>query len=214
VTAKIIKTKTPKAKQVFGSNGVFYRFLEQEGGPVEIRIDFGLVPAPAFYYYADSLLLKLDDELRMAQLSFGRRDENTNNFADRIDVVMPMKSLFAQFWTSARDVENTVDKILQVTGAVPKYQPVSLPDSQAPTLFANTIFAAVGEGESTLDFYHLPPREVHLAKTQKRDMQIQPTVRVIMSSVLTKHFFDALRPHAERGQSVPPAMERSRRAIS
>jgi len=91
---------------------------------------------------------------------------------------------------------------------------VSSPDSQATTtLFANTIFAAVGEGESTLDFYHLPPREVHLAKTQKRDMQIQPTVRVIMSSVVTKHFFDALRPHAER-QSVPPVMERSRRAIS
>ncbi len=214
MTAKIIKTKTRKAKQVFGSNGVFYRFLEQEGGPVEIRIDFGLVPAPPFYYYADSLLLKLDDELRMAHLSFGRRDASTNKFADRIDVVMPMKSLLGHFWASARHVENTVDKILQATGTVPKYQPVSSPDSQATTtLFANTIFAAVGEGESTLDFYHLPPREVHLAKTQKRDMQIQPTVRVIMSSVVTKHFFDALRPHAER-QSVPPVMERSRRAIS
>jgi len=214
VTAKIIKAKTPKPSKVFGSNGVFFRFLDRDGGPVEIRIDFGLVPAPAFYYYADSLLLKLESDLRMAVLSFGRRDVKTNKFADRIDVVMPTKSLFSQFWASSRDVEGTVDKILGASGGLlPKLTAVSLPESQAATLFANTIFAAVGEGESTLDFYHLSPREVHLAKTQKKDMQIQPTVRVIMSSVLTKYFFDTLRPHAEQGQSVSPLMEGSRRAI-
>lgn len=214
MTGKIVKTRTSKPKQVFGSNGVFFRFLGEDGGPVEIRFDFGLVPPPAFYYYADSLLLNLDSALRMAILSFGRRDVKTNHFADRIDVVMPKKSLFGQFWASSRDVEGTVDKILDASGgSLPKFNPVALPESQAPTLFSNTIFAAVGEGESTLDFYHLSPREVHLAKTQKREMQIQPTVRIIMSSVLTKQFFDALRPHAELGQNEPPILERSRRAI-
>jgi hypothetical protein len=215
VPARITKRpKGPKATKVFGSNGVFYRFLAGEEGPIEIKIDFGSVPTPASYYYADSLLLNLDQDLRMSLLSFGRRDANTNKFADRIDVAIPTKSLFGPFWASSRAVESTVDKVLEASGvSVPKPKPVSPPESLAPTVFANTIFAAVGETESTLDFYHLAPREIHLAKTQKKDIQLQPIIRVIVSTVLTKIFFDTLRPHAEQGESLPPLVQRSRRAI-
>jgi len=215
VPARITKrSKEPKATKVFGSNGVFYRFLAGEEGPIEIKIDFGSVPTPASYYYADSLLLNLDQDLRMSLLSFGRRDANTNKFADRIDVAIPTKSLFGPFWASSRDIEKTVDKILEASGvSVPKPNPVSSPESLAATVFANTIFAAVGETESTLDFYHLSPREVHLAKTQKKDIQLQPIIRVIVSTVLTKVFFDTLRPYAEQGEGLPPLVQRSRRAI-
>ena len=150
----------------------------------------------------------------MSLLSFGRRDTNTNKFADRIEVAIPMKSLFGPFWVSSRDVEKTVDMVLKASGvSAPKPEPVSSPESLAPTVFANTIFAAVGETESTLDFYHLSPREVHLAKTQKKDIQLQPVIRVIVSTVLTKVFFDTLRPYAERGKGVPPVVQESRRAI-
>jgi hypothetical protein len=208
------RNKEPKATKVFGSNGVLYRFLAGEQGPIEIKIDFGAVPIPASYYYADSLLLRLDPDLCMSLLSFGRRDANTNKFADRIDVAIPTKSLFGPFWSSSRAVEDTVDKLLETSGvSVPKLTPVSSPDSLAATVFANTIFAAVGENESTLDFYHLSPREVHLAKTQKKDMQLEPVVRVIVSTVLTKIFFDTLRPYAERGEGLPRLAQRSRRAI-
>jgi hypothetical protein len=149
----------------------------------------------------------------MSLLSFGRRDANTNKFSDRIDVAMPTRSLLVQFWASSREVENTVDKILAANGAaVPRTKSISSSEAQAPTVFANTIFAAVGEDESTLDFYHLSPREVHLAKTQRKDMQILPIIRVIVSTVLTKYFFDTLRPYTEQGQSLPLA-ERSTRAV-
>jgi hypothetical protein len=215
VRARITKrNKAPKPTKVFGSNGVFYRFLAGEEGPIEIKIDFGFVPTPASYYYADSLLLNLDQDLCMSVLSFGRRDASTNKFADRIDVAIPTKSLFGPFWVSSREVEKNVDKVLETSGvSVPKPKPISSPESLAPTVFANTIFAAVGETESTLDFYHLSPREIHLAKTQKKDIQLQPIIRVIVSTVLTKIFFDTLRPYAERGEGLPPLVQRSRRAI-
>lgn len=200
--------KNPKPGQVFGSNGVLYRLPKGEGGPIEIRIDFGLVPEPINYYYADSLHLAVDENLRMAVLSFGRRSEATNQFADRIDVVMPKKSLFDQFWKSSAEIQITLGKFFEATGAPSKFEPVSLPDSQATTFFANAIFAALGEGESTLDFYHMPPRAVHLAKTQKADIQLLPIVRVIISSVLTKHFFETLRPHAEGGATFQSVIER------
>ena len=213
MSAKTEKTEGRKLGQVFGSNGVFYTFPQGEAGPMQIKIDFGQIPEPSqYYYYADSLFLTTEDPLRMAHLSFGRREGNTDKFADRIEIVMPRKSLFSQFWLSAREVESTVDKILQSTAAAWSMRPISAPGAPAVTLFANMIFVAVGEGESILDFYHLSQRQVHFAKTEKRDMQVQPTVRVIMSTVLTKYLFNALRPYAERENNPQPSAEGSRRA--
>jgi hypothetical protein len=206
---KITNALSPE--KVFGGNGVIYRFPQGEGGPIEIKVDFALVSAPTNYYYADSLHLASDESLRMAVLSFGRRNETINEFADRIDVVMPKKSLFDQFWKSSMGIQDTLDKFLEATGAAPKLRPISLPKSQATTFFANAIFAALGEGESTLDFYHMPPRAVHLAKTQKADIQLLPIVRVIISSVLTKLFFETLRPEAEARTNFQSAPEGNRR---
>lgn len=147
----------------------------------------------------------------MAMLSFGRRGK----FADRIDVAMPMAALFGTFWSSSLPIQDTVDKYLQ-TAQIEAVAPPDLdaePEAQVQMFFGNVIFAAVGEGESSFDFYHLSPREVHLAKTQKKDMRIQPVVRVIMSSVLTKHFFETLRPHAEHAQQNRVPAERSTHVV-
>lgn len=213
VAAKSVKTmKSPKPGKVFGRNGVFYSFPGGEPGQIQVKIDFGQVPPPLNYYYADSLYLRIDEEQRMAILSFGQRNENTDKFSNRIDVVMPIKSLTGPFWTSSRPVESTLDKLLEASGPTGEIRPIAPPDTEAVTLFANMIFLAIGEGESTLDFYHLPPREVHLAKTERKNMELQPTIRVIMSSVLTKHFFNALRPHAQGVADSAPVPERSQRA--
>lgn len=213
MAAKSPKTmKIPKPEQVFGKNGVFYSFLGGRQDQIQIRVDFAQVPAPVNYYYADSLYLRIDKQQRMAILSFGQRNEDTDKFSNRIDIVMPIKSLMGPFWASSRPVEATVDKLLEVSGHIPEIRAITPPDTQAAVLFANMIFLAVGDGESTLDFYHLAPREVHLAKTERRDMELEATVRVIISSVLTKHFFNTLRPHAEGAADSAPVLDRSQRA--
>ncbi len=204
MTPKSKRKKNAKGETVHGKAGVFYKLPQGEGGPIQIRIDFGHVPAPQNYYYADAVILTVDRDLRMAILSFGRRAGKTDKFADRIDIVMPTISLFSYFWSSSRDVEKTVDKLIEAAGITPRLQPMSPADSLAMTLFANMIFMAVGEGESSLDFYHLSPRDVHLAKTRSMDMQVQPTVRVIMSSILTKHFFNLLKPYADQNAALQP----------
>jgi hypothetical protein len=214
VSAKTMKAKnTEKPGKAFGSGGVFYTFPQGEGGQIHITIDFSQVPSPPSYYYADSMHLRLDEEHGMSVLSFGRRIGNTDKFSDRIDVVMPTKSLIGPFWKSTRPVEPTLDKLLEASKLTGETRPMSPPEGLAATLFANTIFAAVGEGESTLDFYHLSPREVHLAKSQKANMQLEPTIRVIMSTVLTKHFFNMLRPYAEGRSDSAPVLERSQHAL-
>ncbi len=184
--------KKPNPQKVFGSKGVFYKFPDGVEGQIHINIDFGQVRPPDRYYYADCVHVRLDREMSMAVLSFGHRNENTDTFSDRIDVVMPIRALIGTFYASIKPVEEAVDKILEAAGTTVELRPTTPTDSKAPTLFANILFAAAGEGESSFDFYHLSPREVHLAKTQRTDMNILPTVRVIMSSVLTKYFFKVL----------------------
>jgi hypothetical protein len=74
------------------------------------------------------------------------------------------------------------------------------------------IFITAGQGESSLDFYHLSPRDVHLAKTKKMDMQMSPIVRVILSSVLTKYFFGLIERGSGIGQSSESFTEGRERA--
>lgn len=205
--------KPSKKTQVFGANGISYTFPQGNGGPIQIKIDFAQVPEPASFYYADSLLLTDDPDLHMVVLSFGRRDPSSNELGDRIDVVMPARAL-APFLASTPEVEKTVGLVVASFGKAGQVRPISLPKTfaAAPTLFANAIFIAVGEGESSLDFYHLSPRQTHFAKTQKMPMQIQPAVRVILSSVLTKYFFDILKPFTE-SENPQSMIEGAKRAV-
>lgn len=214
---RIEKTATnPKGNKVYGSNGVFYKFPKGEGPgqPIEIRVDFAQVPEPQNYYYADSFFASFDEVQQMATLSFGRRDLAGANFADRIDIVMPTKSILGAFWQSIKQarVDETVEKILAAAGLVPHVTLLATPSDLAQTFFANTIFVAAGDGESTLDFYHLSPRAIHLAKAQRTDMNLSAAVRVIISSVLTKYFFDTIRSHADHAVESQPAQEGGRRA--
>jgi hypothetical protein len=209
-------TKAVINNKVYGSNGVFYRFPQGEGvgQPIEIRVDFGQVAEPQNYYFADSFLFSLDEVQRMATLSFGRRDLAGEKFADRIDIVMPTKSILGAFWQSIQQagVDGTVDKALAAAGLVPRVASLAAPSDLAQTFFANMIFVAAGDGESTLDFYHLSPRTTHLAKTQKTDMALAAAVRIIISSVLTKYFFDVIRSHADKNFESRPVQEGGKRA--
>ena len=206
------RRSSPKTPPTFGANGVFYTFVGENSDQIRINVDFAQVQEPLDYYYADSIHLALDEGLQTAILSFGRRDKAATHFADRIDVVMPTKALLVAFWESARPIEDAVDKILEASGLSAKSRAIAPPDSQAPTLFANMIFLAAGDGESTFDFYHMSPREVHLAKTKQKNILLHPIVRVIMSSVLTKEFFTKLRPYAENTARLQPVADGSKRA--
>lgn len=207
-----IQKKTPKPPKTFGANGVFYTFPQGEGGPLEIKFDFAQVPAPLNYYYCDALHISLDADQQMLVLSFGRRDDSPN-FADRIDMIMPKKSLTGAFWASTRDVEAAVDKMLETAGIShrPREANRSSQSGPTPTFFANILLLTAGDGESSLDFYHLSPREIHLAKAQKKEMNLLPVARVIMSTPLTKELFTMLRPFAQSDPTLVPAAEGGKR---
>jgi hypothetical protein len=112
-------------------------------------------------------------------------------------------------------VETALRVTLSSFGPVSKIHPARLGTSVAEsTLFANTLFVVVGDGETSMDFYHLPPREIHLAKTQKVNMQIQPIIRMIVANGLAALFFDTIRPFTAEGAGRTPLLEEKKLATS
>jgi hypothetical protein len=199
-----------KPPQVFGKNGVFFTFPQGEGGPININIDFSLAPPPESYYYADAVHLRVNENLLMVSLSFGRRKVDTNNFQDWIEVVMPVAAV-RQLSASTRDVEKAVDAVLKQMKTNLTTQTVSPVGPGGMTLYANMTFIVAGQGESSLDFYFLSPRDIHLAKTKKLDMQLMPVVRVIISTVVTKQFFGLIAAlnSADQSSNGFPGRERA-----
>jgi len=189
----------------FGKGPVRYTLPKGKGtdAPIEIRIDFSLAPPPPNYFYANAVSLQLDKPLLMAALSFGQRRPPSDKVSQRIDVAMPTAALLGVFWQTTRSVEAAVDKVLQQLPG-PVGQRVSTFDVEPNvTLFANVIHIAVGASDTTMDFYCLSSRDVYAAKMSNQEISLQPIVRVYMSTVLTKSFFDLLRPHAlNMGKSV------------
>ncbi len=202
----------PKPGKVFGRNGVFYRMPKGPEGPLEIKIDFGQIPSPSGYFYADCLRFDTDSAMRMATLSFGLRGEQSEKLSERIEIVFPFNALLG-FWQSAIPIEETVDKLLQSYGSASEPAIIARgatdPKTPVAVLFANILFMAAGDGETSLDFYHLSPREAHLAKTQRADMKLQATIRVIISTILTRQFLSLVKSFAERSAPGNPSQERN-----
>jgi hypothetical protein len=214
---KLPKSSPPtKPTQVFGSNGLTYRFPSGSDGPIQISVDFSKIAPPAAYFYADCVRIDVDNQNRMATLVFGHRAESGDRLADRVEIVMPFNALFGTFWQSVKPIEQTVDKLLEGFGEIHEAPTIARGATErtkpAPPLFANVVFVATAEGETSLDFYHLAPREVHLAKTQRTDMNLQTTVRVIASTLLTKQLFNLIRPLAEPSAAGQVTSERKQSA--
>jgi len=182
------------------------QFTPGPAGSLQLRIDFGQLPEPALYYYADAIALKIDSENHMAVLGIGRAESTRDRFADRIEIVMPADKLFGDFWRSANDVRANLDQILEAQHWNIYPFRIEPPAGVVQTFFANMLFMAVAVGESSLDFYHLSPRQTFLAKTgQTQNMLVLPVVRVNMSTPLSKYFFSLLAPHAVA--SINPVRE-------
>ena len=191
------KPRNPRPRKIDGAGPVRYTLPENPNGPLNIGIDFSLAPAPAAYFYADSISLKRDSELAMVILSFGRFDLTANRFTERIEVAMPQAALFSQFWNSVRNVEDAVDQQLKALKLPAASRSITTRSRARATLYANAISVSVGNGESCLDFYYMSVRDIHLVKIKRiSDIGLEPIIRVLCSPVVLKSLFDLCRQYA------------------
>ncbi len=187
-----------KKQPQHGSGAVRYSILPGKTGALQLQLDFRLTRVPETYYYADALSISVDQEMGTAILAFGRTITE-GGLRDRIDIVMPAVSLLIGFLNSMAPIEPTVDKQLEFRG----------------TLYANLIFVSTGGAEACLDFYYLPVRDLHFAKTVVgSEINLQPIIRIPTSPVLLKHMVNLCRELAGGLQSREPRRRPERAKIS
>jgi hypothetical protein len=212
------KNSLGTSTKTYGKGPVRYSFLQGAEGALHVGVDFSFAPVPGAYYYANALSVRHDRELAVVVISFGRFDAAAGKLRDRLDVVMPEAALFFQFWNSSRDVEKSLDEQLRVLGLSAADRSVNPKSLVRTTLFANTIFVTTGGGESCLDFYYLPIRDIHLAKAagvskkNHPEIGLDPIIRILCSPAILKALFDACRPHAGGDLLQTTTTERADRA--
>jgi hypothetical protein len=183
--------------KVTGNGSGPVKYAPRADGLLQISVDFALAPSPGTYFYADSVSLKRDTESAMAVVSFGRSDLGANRFTERIEIVVPQVALFSQFWNSARSVEGTLDEVLKLLKLPISSRSIMSKARARATLYANTISVALGNGESCLDFYYMPVRDIHYVRAGHiSEIGLEPIVRILSSPVVLKTLFDLCRPHA------------------
>jgi hypothetical protein len=191
------KPRDLRPRKSAGEGPVKYTLPESPNGPLNIGIDFSLAPVPAAYFYADSVSLKRDSELAMVILSFGRFDLTANRLTERIEIAMPQVALFAQFWHSVRNVEDTVNQQLRALKLPAASRSITTRSRARATLYANAISVSVGNGESCLDFYYMSVRDIHLVKIRRiSEIGLEPIIRILCSPAVLKSLFDLCRPYA------------------
>lgn len=198
------KSEPSKSQKLHGQGAVRYSVIPEQDGGLRLNVDFRFARPPETYYYADALSISDDKEMGAAILSFGR-SKPEGGLRDRLDIVMPEVSLFFGFLGSATNVEPVIDKQLQVLKLRPVNRAVAGVTGTAQsrgTLYANLIFLATGGAESSLDFYYLPMRDIHFAKTfAGSEISLQPVIRIPTSPVLVKQMFNLCRELARDFQS-------------
>jgi hypothetical protein len=197
---------------VYGTGAVHYTLPQGFNGPIRLNIDFGLAAPPESYYYASAVSLRRDQRLGMVSVSFWRAGIKEIP-PNTVSIVLPEMVVFGQFWNSSRAVEQALDQQLQALGRTPSMMETDEKFGAGQTLYANSIFVSVGLGESCLDFYYLPPKDLHLARTRGADISLYPVVRVTLSQVVLKRLFDLCRPHAMPVETSQLLVEETRPAV-
>jgi len=195
------RSEPRKGQTQHGQGAVRYSFAAGQSGALTLNVDFRLARPPETYYYADALSISDDKEMGVAILAFGRTKPE-GGLRDRLDIVIPEISLFVGFLSSATAIEPTVDQQLQVLKLRPVTRTVTGMAQSRGTLYANLIFVSTGGAESCLDFYYMPVRDIHFAKTVVgSEISLQPVIRIPTSPVLLKQMLNLCREFAGELQS-------------
>ncbi len=190
------RNESHKEQKQHGQGAVRYSFLPDQSGALQLQVDFRFARTPETYYYADALSISLDQEMGVAILAFGRTSSE-GGLRDRLDVVMPQVSLLVGFLSSTAPIESTVDQQLELLKLRPVSRVVGSVATSRGTLYANLIFVSTGGAESCLDFYYMPVRDIHFAKTVVgSEISLQPVIRIPTSPVLLKHMLNLCREFA------------------
>lgn len=189
---------TKLAKSEFVGNGpVQYRVEGSVEAPSRIlmRVDYADAPVPRDYYVADYFYVENKDPNIL--MVFGKR-EGDDRLRTKVEIFFPAMFFVRQLWKSSRQFHKTLDEYVVKNGyrsEVPGKQ--GLPAEKAQTLQSNNVLMVLSNGDSMMDFYYMSPRDMYYKPLRKREIELEPLARVIISPPLLLGFLDECGKIAE-----------------
>ena len=198
------KQQKQAVERVIGKGPVRYTQPGGTGSPLAISIDFRYAKPPEAYAYADCVSVKNDPEVGMATILLGHADTQAGKVKDCISIVLPSAALLIQFLSTTTSVEETLRAQLNTMGMSVAKRAVGKEAELRASLFANVLALHTGPGDSSLDFYYLPVRDIHLAKEFQTEIPLEQVIRIVMPLPVLQYFFELCRSLA---QSLQPAAQ-------
>jgi hypothetical protein len=161
---------------------------------MEIGVDYAQAPVPLLNYDADfcDVVQGRPDIV----LVFGKLKAGSEELRTKIEITFSNEYFFRQLWRGSRDLQKTIETMAKGESLSPID---SLKDTEkVQCLRANNVFMAVLGGEAVLDFYYISPGDIHYARLkQKKEIALDPVVRVVVSLHLLLEFLNKCKPFGE-----------------
>ncbi len=189
-------TKLTKRGEVHGTGPVRYRLTGTPDNPisVSIAIDYSEAPVPEHYYVADYFYVEnLDPQILLVFGKFDRPQQD--RLRNKLEIYFSSMLFVRQLWKSTRvfhkGLRDFVEKY-KYAAVTPGARTVVA--EKAQTIHSNNVLMVHSGGECMMDFFYLSPRDVSLKVQKKRNLELEPQVRVIIPPTLLLGFLDACEP--------------------
>lgn len=160
---------------------------------MEIGVNYAQAPVPLLNYDAD--YCDVVQGRTAITLIFGKLKAGSNQLRTKIEIAFSEEHFFRQLWGSTRELHDAIEKLSRRFAP----NPVSAVETdKVQCLRANNVFMAVLGGEAVLDFYYISPGDIHLVRQKhKKEISLDPVVRVVVSTPVLLEFLDKCRPFAD-----------------
>lgn len=187
------------AKRALASGPVVYQVRGPRDKPtsLSISINYEEAPVPDRYYVANWFKV-VERDLEVI-ISFGDLAEGEDELRSRIDIVFPSLLFVDQLWTSSRDFQTSLSKLLDMVGSKPD---TLLPTAKLRTdklqrLKSNNVFMVVQGTECLLDFFYISPKDMWAKPRRGEPVELEAVVRVMLPPTLLLGLFIESEPIAE-----------------
>jgi hypothetical protein len=182
--------------EVSGRGPVRLRLVRAEASmvTVEIGIDYAKAPVPHLHYEAD--YCDVVAARAGIALTFGKLRPTSDILRNKVEVSFSPEFFVKNVWGTTRQLHETTRRMVAGKELTDLGR---LPEPEKVQCFrANNVFMAVLPSEAVLDFYYISPGDVQFAQLRKKqEIELEPVVRVLVSTPLLLEFLDKCKPVAE-----------------
>jgi hypothetical protein len=167
--------------------------IDSRSMSLEMGIDFEKAEVPDRLYYSDYCDVKRG---RVGiNIIFGRLEPDGNRLRTQVEIAFPEDQFVKQLWSNSRGLHETVRG--HVDGRLPSKVHAEGTD-KVQTFRSNNVFMAVLGDEAVMDFYYISPGDIHFVAVKKRrEVHLEPVIRIAVNTAIMFEFLEACRPLAE-----------------